>query len=166
MSDLNKNQFELALAKLDELDEIVGIYESVKGGEFCPWNESYPTAADAKGDIEAGTLYLLKNGGAIIGCISLEPFSADDDLCWRVCDGKHREIVRVAIAPKYQGRGYANIMVKMLIGEMRHIGVSSLHLLVAKANPPALNTYKSNGFEIIGECYRYDTDFFIGELVL
>ncbi len=160
------NSLKLVKAVIEELPKVCAIYESVKGGKYCPWNENYPTQIEAEGDIAAQTLYLLKKGGDIIGCISLEPESADDDLNWRTCDGNHREIVRVAVLPEHQGKGYAKIMVAMLIDEMKKQNVSSLHLLVAKSNPPAIRTYSDNGFEIIGECYRYDTDFFIAELVL
>ncbi len=163
---MSENHLKLVRAQKCDIPSVCEIYESVKSGKYCPWNESYPTEENAVEDVEAQTLYLLKDGNNILGCISLEPSSADDDLCWKVCDGNHREIVRVAVAPSHQGKGYAKVMVNLLIDEMKRQHVSSLHLLVAKANPPALNTYKAVGFEIIGECYRYDTDFFIGELVL
>ncbi len=160
------NDIVLVKALTEDIAEVCAIYESVKGGRYCPWNENYPTRSEAEADVAAGTLYVLKSGEEILGCISIEPKAEDDDLAWQICDGDHREIARVAISPNHQGKGLAKAMVSMLISEMKIQKISSLHLLVAKSNPPAIHTYTSNGFEIIGECYRYDTDFYIAELIL
>lgn len=158
---------ELVKADIVDVDAVVEIYEAVKGSEYCVWNEFYPTRRNAEEDVGCGCLYLLKDGGEILGCISVEPVSEDDDLeFWRVNDGRHREVSRVAIAPKHQGRGYARIMTELLVERLRGEGASSVHLLAAKVNLPACNTYQRLGFEFIGECHRYGADYFVCELVL
>ena len=143
------------------------IYESVKGGKFCAWDEAYPTAERAKEDETAGCLYLLKDGDSIIGCASVEPISEDNDLpFWRINDETHREIARIAIKPEHQGKGYAKLLVGALLEELKNQGFHSVHLLAAKMNPPALKTYLSLGFEIRGECFRYGHDYYVCEKLL
>ena len=150
---------ELIKAPKDGYLIAAGIYNSVKGGCFCAWDEGYPTAERAKADEDAGCLYLFEDGSCIIGCASVEPISEDNDLpFWRINDETHREIARIAIIPEHQGKGYAKIMVGLLLEELKKEGVLSVHLLAAKMNPPALKTYLSLGFEILGECFRYGHD--------
>lgn len=158
---------ELTRAAENEIYAVSRIYEAVKGGEFCVWSESYPTREHAILDQRAGCLYVLKDGGKIVGCGSVEPEAEDNDLpFWRINDGTHREISRIAISPKHQGRGYAKVLVSLLIEELRAQGVRSVHLLAAKKNPPAFRTYRSLGFEFLGECHRYGADYYVCELLL
>lgn len=157
----------LKKATAEDVDSVIEIYNAVKGGKFCVWNENYPTEEDARGDMEAGCLYVLIKDGETIGCASVEPVAEDDDLpFWQINDGTHRETSRIAIAPSHQGKGYAKLMVSLLISELKKDGVSSVHLLAAKKNPPALHTYISLGFEIIGECFRYGHDYYVCEMLL
>ena len=158
---------EFRRATQGEIADVVKIYDSVRNGEFCVWSDSYPTAEDAAADEAAGCLYVLVKDGAVIGCASVEPEAEDDDLpFWRVTDGDHREISRIAIAPEMQGRGYARVMVSALMKELESMGVSSVHLLAAKKNPPAYKTYRALGFEFLGECFRYGAEYFVCEKVL
>lgn len=143
------------------------LYEAVKGGKFCAWDESYPTADRAKADAEANCLYLLKDGDSVIGCASVEPIPEDNDLpFWRINDETHREIARIAISPEHQGKGYAKLMVGLLLDELKKQNVRSVHLLAAKINPPALKTYLSLGFDILGECFRYGHDYYVCEKII
>lgn len=157
---------QLIRANADDVKAVAALYEAVKQGEFCVWTEHYPTVEHAAADAAAGCLYLLEREGELIGCASVEPIPEDDDLPWQVCDGNHREISRVAVAPAHQGRGYAKEMVRLLVDELRQQGVSSVHLLAAKANPPAVRTYRALGFTRLGECHRYGADYYIFELLL
>ncbi|MBE6616675.1 MAG: GNAT family N-acetyltransferase [Ruminococcaceae bacterium] len=158
---------ELRKANYGDVPSVSKIYDIVRGGEFCVWNENYPTMDDARRDFEAGCLYVLLKDGEIIGCASVEPVAEDDDLpFWRVNDGTHREISRIAIAPAHQGRGYARVMVELLTNELKNQGVTSIHLLAAKVNRPAVNTYRKLGYDFIGECYRYGADYFVCEKVI
>ena len=158
---------ELILARAEDIDAVVKIYDSVRGVGFCVWNENYPTREHAERDRDADCLYVLKQDGETVGCASVEPIAEDDDLpFWRINDGTHREISRIAISPAHQGRGYAAKMVGMLIERLASLGVHSVHLLAAKANPPAYRTYRALGFDFIGECYRYGTDYYVCEKIL
>lgn len=150
-----------------DIAAVVNIYEAVKKRGFCVWSEQYPTVEDATRDEEAGCLYVLKHDGEVIGCASVEPIAEDDDLpFWKINDGTHREISRIAILPAHQGKRLAQKMVGMLLDELKKNGISSIHLLAAKANPPAFRTYQALGFDFIGECYRYGADYFVCEKIL
>ncbi len=158
---------ELKKATAADVKTVADMYESVKGGEFSVWSEDYPTADHALQDMRAGCLYILISDGECVGCIAVEPVAEDDDLpFWRVNDGNHREVSRVAVHPDHQGKGYAKIMTQMLIERLQSEGASSIHLLAAKKNLPAVRTYRSLGFDFIGECFRYGADYFVCEKIL
>ncbi|MBQ7010444.1 MAG: GNAT family N-acetyltransferase [Clostridia bacterium] len=158
---------ELFLANTDDINTVIKIYSAVKGRGFCVWNDDYPTAAIAAEDQAAGCLYVLKNDGEIIGCASVEPIAEDDDLpFWRINDGSHREISRIAVLPAHQGKGYAKKMVSLLTDALKSKGIRSIHLLAAKENPPACKTYSALGFDLIGECFRYGHDYYVFEKLL
>ena len=157
----------LVLGSEEDAKTASEIYDSVRGGELSVWNDSYPLFSDALRDAKAGCLYILMDSGEAVGCASVEPVAEDDDLpFWKICDGTHREISRVAVSPSYRGRGYARIMMEMLIMQLRAGGVRSIHLLCAKKNIPAIKTYRSLGFEFVGECYRYGADYYVCEKLL
>ncbi len=158
---------ELLKANFADISAVVNIYNAVKGRGFCVWSESYPTEEHARRDEKAGCLYVLKDGEEVLGCASVEPVAEDDDLpFWRVNDGTHCEISRIAILPAHQGKHLAEKMVGMLLCELEKKGISSVHLLAAKANPPAYRTYRALGFDFIGECHRYGSDYFVCEKIL
>lgn len=150
-----------------DISAVSALYDAVKGHEFCVWNEHYPTAEHAAQDEKAGCLYVLKERHEVIGCASVEPIAEDDDLpFWRINDGTHREISRIAISPMHQGKRLARTMVGALLAELQKEGVRSVHLLAAKKNPPAFRTYQALGFDVIGECHRYGADYFVCEKIL
>ena len=158
---------ELLKATPADIATVANIYDSVRNRGFCVWNENYPTAEHAMRDEKASCLYVLKYDGKIIGCASVEPVSEDDDLpFWKINDGTHREISRIAISPEYQGKSLARIMVEKLIYELKKQGISSIHLLAAKSNPPAFRTYQALEFDFIGECHRYGSGYFACEKIL
>ena len=81
-----------------DITGVVSVYDAVRSRGFCVWSEQYPTALHAEADEKAGCLYVLKDGDKVIGCASVEPIAEDNDLpFWRINDGTHREISRVAI---------------------------------------------------------------------
>ena len=53
-----------------------------------------------------------------------------------------------------------------MLEELKKEGVRSVHLLAAKMNPPALKTYLSLGFEILGECFRYGHEYYVCEKLI
>jgi ribosomal protein S18 acetylase RimI-like enzyme len=154
-------------ADLGDIEKILALYEDVRGGEFCVWDEGYPNRERAEEDISSGGLYVLSRGGEILASASVEPETEDDDLPeWRICDGTHREVARVAVASAHQGKGLAKQIMGLLSDALRAEGARSIHLLAGKKNAPAVRTYRALGFDFIGECRRYNADYYVCEKLL
>ena len=154
-------------AYFGDIEKILALYQDVRGGKFCVWDAGYPNRERAEADIAAGGLYVLSRGGEILACASVEPETEDDDLPeWRICDGTHCEIARVAVASAHQGKGLAKKIMAFLADALRAEGVKSIHLLAGKKNTPAVRTYRALGFDFIGECHRYGADYHVCEKIL
>ncbi len=161
------NEITFRKADRGDIEKILALYGDVRGGEFCVWDEGYPNRARAESDIAAGGLYVLESYGEILACASVEPETEDDDLpFWRICDGTHREIARVAVVSAHQGEGLAKKIMALLTDALSAEGVRSIHLLAGKKNTPAVCTYRALGFDFIGECHRYNADYYVCEKLL
>lgn len=146
----------LRKANSGDIAEITGMYRASIGTAGCVWNEDYPTEDDARIDLDCGGLYVLIDGGKIVGAVSVLGENELEELsCWTVKDGCHREIVRVVIAPSRRGEGLSKIMLKLLFEELKRQGATSIRLIAAKSNTAALKTYAELGFVYYDECFMF-----------
>ena len=159
----------LSFRKAQEADVpcVAALYDAVKGGKGCVWDENYPCIEEAQNDMERGRLYVLEKDGAVIGAISDEESVSEIDAlgCFAVADNT-REFARVVISPDHQGCGYAALMVRELIDVFKKDGCRAVHILVASVNMAAQRTYQKIGFVHRGECDMYGSHYFAYELVL
>ena len=164
MSKENKSLSNLnfKIATQDDAEHILSLYQSAKSGEFCVWNDSYPTITEIEHDLETKNLYVMTDGGKIIGAISIVPENELDGFdCWSCKDGK--EIARVVIDKDYQGHGLSYQMVQSIESILRENGHMAIHLSVAKSNIPAYKTYIKAGFTVVGEAQMYGNDYYLME---
>lgn len=146
----------LRKAHSGELSEIVGLYRSAIGTEGCVWDENYPTEEDALIDLACGGLYVLSDGGEIVGAVSVLGENELEELnCWTVRDGNHCEIVRVVVSQKRRGEGLSKVMLKLLFEKLKQDGITSIRLIAAKGNAAALKTYEALGFTYYDECFMF-----------
>ena len=150
------------LAQWDDAERVLLLYQSAKGSAFCVWNDSYPSMAEIEHDLETGNLYVMTDGGKVIGAISIVPENELDGFdCWSCKDGK--EIARVVIDKDYQGNGLSFEMVQNIVSILRKNGCKAIHLSVAKTNVPAYKTYIKAGFAVVGEAQMYGNDYYFME---
>jgi len=150
-------------ASENELDTVLSLYRSVVGREYCTWDEEYPNRETAEADFQAGGLFVLEEEGEIIGAISVVPENELDGLGFWHFRKNAAEFARVVIAPAGQGRGLAGKLVEGVERALKEGGKESVHILAAKKNLQAFQTYKKAGYEVRGECRMYDIDFFACE---
>ena len=157
---LAKQNFRMATQ--DDAAQVLSLYESAKSGALCVWNESYPSMTEIAHDLETGNLYVMTDGGNIIGAISVVPENELDGFdCWSCKGGK--EIARVVIDKAYQGHGLSFEMVQNIVTILRKNGCKAIHLSVVKSNIPAYKTYIKAGFAVVGEAQMYGNDYYLME---
>ncbi len=154
-------------ASQNDAEQILALYKSVIGTEFCVWNESYPTQKEIEQDLKTDNLFILKKDSRVIGAISVETINDMDSFtCWDCNDGTQVEIARVVIAKDFWGQGLAEILINDLAEILIKRGCNSIHLAVAKSNLPAYKTYQKTGFILKGEADIYNGNCYIMEKIL
>lgn len=64
-------------------------------------------------------------------------------------------VFKVAVAPAFQGQGYARMLLKYLLRQVRSIGMDEIILEVRASNKAAIAAYQNVGLEIIGTRKSY-----------
>ncbi len=155
-------QRDFRIARQEDAAQICSLYESAKKGEFCVWNDSYPTMQEIQHDLDTNNLYVMTDSSKIIGAISVVPENELDGFgCWSCKDCK--EIARVVVSADNQGQGLAFEMVQNVVSVLRKNGCRSMHLSVAKSNIPAYKTYIKAGFTVAGEAEIYENSYYLME---
>ena len=152
-------------ADTNDAADIARLYQSVLGTPFCTWDESYPSNEQISADMDAGTLYVLRYSGEIIGAISIAPQNELDHLV--LWENSHaREIARVVISPRCQGKSLALRMVLAAEDILKNNGYQAVHLLAALQNTPACKTYLKAGYSKRGTVFMYGNYYYAMEKAL
>lgn len=141
-------------AKMENLDEILALYRSLVGTEYCAWTADYPNEETIEFDLSRDSLFCLKNEqGTIIGVISIDQDEAVEQLsCWSKDKQPSAELSRLGVHPEYQNQGVARQLLKFGMEELRKRGKRSVHFLVCKTNRKAIRSYDKLHFDVVGEC--------------
>lgn len=116
------------------------------------WDEVYPDAGLLGRDIAAGTVFLLRDDGLVIGTVtvdrSLDPLWAGMD--WSRPDSGATAVHRVMVHPDRQGAGLARRLMARAESLARERGSHSIRLDAFLANPASLRLYESLGYRRTG----------------
>lgn len=88
----------------------------------------------------------LRLGGSTIGFI-VSRTAADE-----------AEILSVAVAQKYRGRGFSRDLLRTHLGHLAGHGLKKVFLEVEESNRPARALYERAGFRVVGRRERYYKD--------
>ena len=148
--------------------EILALYRSLAGTEFCAWTEEYPGEIDIEGDLSRDGLFCLKDEkGEIAGVISIDQDENVERLtCWSKELQPSAELSRIGVKVENQNQGIARKLLQHAMEELRRRGKRSVHLLVCKTNKKAIRSYEKLNFEVVGECQMFGEDWWCYEKVL
>lgn len=146
---------EFRRAKREEAEEILKLYKSLVGTEYCAWTEDYPTEQEVEFDLSRNALFCLREmpEGRLLGVISIDDDPEVKKLsCWSEQLTPVAELSRLGVAAECQNRGIARILLQEAMAELRTQGYRAVHILVAKDNVKALRSYEKLHFTTAGEC--------------
>lgn len=145
--------------------EIMELYRSLAGTEFCAWTRDYPGDEDIEGDLSREGLFCIKNeAGTIVGVISIDQDEAVESLtCWNRELMPAAELSRLGVRAEYQNQGIARMLLRYGIEELRRQGKRSVHFLVCKTNQKAIRSYRKLNARIVGECKMYGEEWWCYE---
>lgn len=168
-------------AKLSQLPQIVILTRAcaIKMQEegIYQWSENYPNQDILEKDIERGELFVFSEISAsegveeIMGCIviSKELDEVYKPVEWLTENSNHYYIHRLAVHPKYQGRGIARGMMEYA----ENLGVQnkmiSIRLDTFSKNLRNMKFYESRGYNRLGEIFfpnQSEFPFYCYELIL
>lgn len=152
---------------LDELDQVLALYQSVLGQEGCTWTEDYPSRSDLLGDIQAQALYGIHADGRLIAAIARDRDERIDALdCWSRELRPAAELARLVVAREYQNRGIARKMILAMMELLKEQGYRSVHYLVAGRNVRAVRSYAKLDFSCVGETDLFEEHWLCYEKAL
>lgn len=140
----------LRLAETEDLPEIRRMFEGViawmDGEGIRIWDEVYPSAA-FPADIDNRRLYLLEDGGEMLGAFAL---SAEDEsrgrMGWEKREAGALYLERLAVSAARPRQGIGKRLIRQAAALARDRGAEYLRLLVVDYNRPAIRLYEKCGF--------------------
>ena len=166
--DSNRKMRAIVQAEEKDKEEILRLYKTQLGREFCPWDETYPGEKEIEFDLSRDALFVMKDEkGKIIASISIDEDEAVEKLeCWTPELQPGKELSRLAVDPDYQNHGLAREMLQYGMQVLYSQGYKSVHFLVNRHNKKALRSYAALNFQTVGECELYDQPFLCYEKAL
>lgn len=142
-----------AATRADKAD-ILALYRSLVGTEYCAWTQDYPGESDVESDLSREALFCLRDeNGALAGVISIDQDEEVEKLpCWTEALQPSGELSRLGVDTAYQNRGLARLLLCRGMEELRRRGCRSVHFLVCKTNRKAIRSYEKLHFNVVGEC--------------
>jgi len=122
----------------DYIPDLTAIEEKCFGSE--KWNEAM---LKAEFDNPLSEVYGITKHGRVIAYLSVQ----------LIFDEAH--IGNVAVLPEFRRKGHAARLLNYLFKRCEKAGVRDFTLEVSVTNFPAINLYKTHGFECAGERKRY-----------
>ncbi|GEM_PF-2982913 len=153
---------EFRLAKEQEKEIILAMYDGERFTPHCAWDEVYPTMDNITADMAAGNLFVLEDNRQIVGSIAVnreneivdEPLYSSQDAA---------EFGRVIVSRNARGKGYGKLLVQNMEKEIARRGIHHVHILVYQNSIIAARMYQSLGYVKRGEKVFSDIPFILFE---
>jgi ribosomal protein S18 acetylase RimI-like enzyme len=146
-------------ASKQDLDQLLTVVKScgknlIDQGIF-QWNEEYPKREDLLKDIELQELWKLEDKNRIIGLIVLtENEDAEyQDVKWLTKNHNNLYIHRLAVDPKFQGKGYAQKLMDFTEKYASENGYYSIRLDTFSQNKRNQNFYEQRNYVKLESIY-------------
>lgn len=142
-----------------DLPAIARLYDearaALRAAGVDQWQDGYPNEASARTDMDAGTGYVLEDGGEIIAtaCLAFghEPtYDKIEQGSWAVEGEPYGFLHRVAVSPKAKGKGAAGLFFAELKAQAAARGVRILRGDTHRDNRPMQRVMAKNGLEYRG----------------
>ena len=165
----------IRLATERDIPAAARIYEEILDEEdrrpasYTNWRRGkYPTAADARAALEAGSLYVAEEAGETYACFILnqEQLPEYAAIPWTIPAAPEEVAVihTLCVSPRWSGRGKARELVAFCEGEGRRLGARAMRLDTYVGNDPANAMYPRLGYTLAGKTLFHFQNFIWEEL--
>ena len=139
-----------------DFDSVCALYARVTSAMhekgIAQWNwGTYPNADQIHKSIDAGTLYVVREGNTVVAAVTLDSTfePAYDAVNW-LFGGKPGTFHRLCIAPEKQRQGLGRGMMGEMLAILRSQGCTALRCDTLVNNSAALTLYQKIGMRIAG----------------
>ena len=122
--------------------------------QIYQWNEHYPNRNAFENDVQRDELYVYVQNNICIGCIVITTIKDVEyvPIEWLTKD-KNIYIHRLAVHPKYQGKGIAQQMMTFAENFAKINGYFSVRLDTFSQNKRNQKFYETRGYKRLGNIY-------------
>jgi ribosomal protein S18 acetylase RimI-like enzyme len=161
-------------ALLKDIDELLQITRacaaSMVAKNIYQWNEVYPNKQAFLEDFERNELFVLEIENIIVGCITISTFMDEEyiPISWLTSNSNNLYIHRLAIHPKYQGKGYAQKLMDYAETYAEKNNYVSVRLDTFSQNNRNVQFYEQRGYKRLGEIFfpkQSEYPFYCYELI-
>lgn len=129
-------------------------YEAEHGSNSNWALNVYPTQATAEKAEKERTLYVLREGGAVVASVILNGFQPKEykqiDWLYPAEDSKVFVIHTLCVPPQHAGKRYGHQMVRFAVQKAKELGCEVIRLDTWAENKPAAALYAKLGFRYAG----------------
>jgi ribosomal protein S18 acetylase RimI-like enzyme len=148
-----------------------GIINLMEKRGIFQWNEEYPSREAFENDISRKELFVLKSENTLIGCITITTYMDEEyvPIKWLTPNENNVYIHRLAVDPKFQGKGYAQMLMNFAENYALENKYISIRLDTFSKNKRNQKFYAQRGYQKLGNVYfpkQSDSPFYCYELVL
>ena len=149
----------IRLAKKEEILKLLAITKACANDmisrNIFQWNDEYPSKVAFENDIEREELYVLISEEIIIGCIVLTPIIDEEYLSvkWLTPNENNLYVHRLAIHPKYQGKGFAQKLMDFAEDFAIKNNYTSIRLDTFSKNQKNQKFYELRDYKKLGNIY-------------
>ncbi|WP_323787556.1 GNAT family N-acetyltransferase [Psychroserpens sp.] len=162
-------------ATLKDIDSIMPITKACArfmiAKNIFQWNEHYPNRIAFENDVKRDELYVLDIENTVIGCIVISTFMDDEyvPIQWLTPNENNIYIHRLAIHPKHQGKGYAQLLMDYAEKFTIENNYTSIRLDTFSQNTRNQKFYELRGYQKLGHIFfpkQSEYPFYCYELIL
>ncbi|MDG4715304.1 GNAT family N-acetyltransferase [Winogradskyella marincola] len=119
------------------------------------WNAHYPNSSAFKKDVERNELYVLETDSDISGTIVISTVMDEEyrPIEWLTKNDNNLYIHRLAIHPKFQGKGYAQQLMDFAENYAIENNYTSIRLDTFSQNKRNQKFYELRGYKRLGDIY-------------
>ncbi len=165
----------ISKATIEDIDSILKITKACAkymiSNNIFQWNENYPNKLAFENDIKRKELYVLKIDSVIMACIVITAFKDEEyrPIKWLSKDENNIYIHRLAVHPKYQGKGIAQQLMDFAENFAIKNNYTSIRLDTFSQNKRNQKFYELRGYKRLGNIYfpkQSNEPFYCYELIL
>jgi ribosomal protein S18 acetylase RimI-like enzyme len=146
-------------ATLNDIDVIIEITKACAkhmiNQKIFQWNEHYPNTTAFESDVNRNELYVLETENCIDGCIVISTVMDDEyvPIHWLTPNHNNLYIHRLAIHPKHQGKGFAQVLMSFAEAFAVENNYRSIRLDTFSQNKRNQKFYELRGYQKLGDIY-------------